>query len=266
MPDRILRAGILTSDRVNELSWGGEVFYRRLMNVVDDFGCYDGRESILRASLYPLKIDRVDNSDIAKWLAECAGAGLVRVYLVDSKPYIMIENFNQRLRANVSKWPQPADIRGQMTAGRGQMTAGRGQMTAGRGHPPPYSDADADADAESDSLKPPLPPKGETPKPAGISKSDLSDVGKIHEWLKRRGKSVGLKNDHISLTMLVAASERAIEVGDDPVGLFIALAKDGGKGDWSKISGEQHDRAKRRMRNHIPGAALAETNGVPIDD
>lgn len=124
-----------------------------------------------------------------------------------------------------------------------------------------------ETETETEVLKPPLPPKGETPKTAGISKADLADVGKIQRWLSRRGKKLGLKNDHAVLTMLVAASERAIEVGDDPVGLFIALARDGGKGDWSKISGEQHDRAKVRMRNHIPpGAALAETNGVPGDE
>ena len=94
----------------------------------------------------------------------------------------------------------------------------------------------------------------------------MAEVGTLCDWLERRWKDYGLRNDHATLTMLVAASERAIEVGDDPVGLFISLAKDGGKGDWSKISGDQHDRAKIRMRNHIPGAALAETNGVPNDD
>ena len=122
------------------------------------------------------------------------------------------------------------------------------------------------ANRQPPTIKTPLPPKGGTPKTAGISKDDLAEVAAIQRWLARRGKNLGLRNDHAVLTMLVAASERAIEVGDDPVGLFLSLAKDGGKGDWSKISGEQHDRAKQRMRNHIPGAALAETNGVPNDD
>ena len=59
MPNRIIREGILTSDRVEQLDPPAEVFYRRLMSKVDDHGLYDARPSILRASLYPLRIDRV---------------------------------------------------------------------------------------------------------------------------------------------------------------------------------------------------------------
>ena len=36
MPTRILRDGILTSERVNLLDWEAEVFYRRLLSVGDD--------------------------------------------------------------------------------------------------------------------------------------------------------------------------------------------------------------------------------------
>jgi hypothetical protein len=38
MPNRELREGILTSERINALTFPAEVFYRRLMSVVDDFG------------------------------------------------------------------------------------------------------------------------------------------------------------------------------------------------------------------------------------
>jgi hypothetical protein len=38
MPSRLLREGILDSEAVNALSFAAEVFYRRLMSVVDDFG------------------------------------------------------------------------------------------------------------------------------------------------------------------------------------------------------------------------------------
>lgn len=111
MPDRVIRQGILTSDNVNKLSWPAEVFYRRLMNIADDFGRYEARQSILRASLYPLKLDRVSNPDIGKWLAECADAGLVRVYTVNEKEYLELLKFDQRLRAMKSRYPPPADFR-----------------------------------------------------------------------------------------------------------------------------------------------------------
>jgi hypothetical protein len=44
MPVRILREGILTSERVDTLSPAAEVFYRRLMSVVDDFGRFSAIE------------------------------------------------------------------------------------------------------------------------------------------------------------------------------------------------------------------------------
>lgn len=112
MPDRILRQGILSSDRVNLLSWPAEVFYRRLMSVADDYGRYDARVPILRAYLYPLKQDRVSESDVAKWLGEGSKAGLIRIYQVDKKDYLEILDFNQRLRAMKSKYPAPDNIGG----------------------------------------------------------------------------------------------------------------------------------------------------------
>jgi hypothetical protein len=107
MPDRIIRASILTSDSINTLSWPAEIFYRRLMSVVDDFGRYDARPAILRSSLYALKIDRVSEPDISKWMNECSEAGVVRCYSVDNKPYVELLKFDQRLRAQKSKFPAP---------------------------------------------------------------------------------------------------------------------------------------------------------------
>ncbi len=109
MPDRILRAGIIASDPVNRLSWPAEVFYRRLFSVADDFGRYDARPAILKSYLYPLKSDRVAESDIGKWLTECVNADLVRVYTVDSKRFLEILKFDQRIRpGSKSKWPEPS--------------------------------------------------------------------------------------------------------------------------------------------------------------
>jgi hypothetical protein len=109
MPDRILRANILTSESVNSLTWPAEVFYRRLMSIVDDFGRYDARPSVIRGLLYPLKLDRISDADIVKWLGECSKTGLVSCYQVDGKDYLEIQNFGQRLRAMKSRFPAPAD-------------------------------------------------------------------------------------------------------------------------------------------------------------
>lgn len=114
MPNRIVREGILDSDAVNKLTWAGEVFYRRLMSIVDDFGRYDARHEMLRAKLYPMRLDKVSLPDIAKWLTECVEAGLVRCYEVFKKPYLEIINFGQSLRIKKSKFPAPESTCKQM--------------------------------------------------------------------------------------------------------------------------------------------------------
>lgn len=106
MPNRILREGILTSERVALLAWPEEVFYRRLMSLVDDFGRYYAKESLLRAHLYPLQLDKVSDSDIGKWLTACVNAALVRVYPAkDGKRYLELADFRQQVRAKESKFP-----------------------------------------------------------------------------------------------------------------------------------------------------------------
>jgi hypothetical protein len=106
VPTRMIREGILTSDSVNSLSWPGEVFYRRLQSVADDYGRFDGRLSLLRSSLYPLKVDRVAELDVGKWLTECVNADLVRLYMVSGRPYVEVKKFNQRIQSK-SKYPDP---------------------------------------------------------------------------------------------------------------------------------------------------------------
>ena len=108
MPDRIIRMGILTSDTINALSWEAEVFYRRLQSVADDYGRYDGRVSVLRSMLYPLKIDQVSTSRVQAWLEETVKVGAVRLYEVEGKPFVEVLRFKQRIRSD-SKWPSPTN-------------------------------------------------------------------------------------------------------------------------------------------------------------
>lgn len=108
MPNRILREGILTSERVDALqNWASEVFYRRLHSVVDDFGRYYANPSLLRAACYPLRLDKVSNADIGKWLSDCESAALVSTYEIDGKRFLQLRDFRQQRRAQVSKYPPP---------------------------------------------------------------------------------------------------------------------------------------------------------------
>ena len=109
MPERILRPEILTSERINQLDWEQEVFYRRLMSVVDDYGRFDARPSILRAALYPLAIERVREANVQRSLRGCVAAGLVRLYSSSGKAFLEVADFRQRMRAASSKYPPPPE-------------------------------------------------------------------------------------------------------------------------------------------------------------
>jgi hypothetical protein len=125
LPNRILREGILTSERIAKLSWPAEVFYRRLMSVVDDFGRYYATPMLLRAACYPLHLEKVSDSDIGKWIRETEEAALVRVYPAeDGKRYLELLDFRQQVRAKASKFPaHDEQMRSECVADAQQMPA-----------------------------------------------------------------------------------------------------------------------------------------------
>lgn len=106
MPNRLIREGILNSDRVEQLDFAAEVFYRRLMSKVDDHGLFDARPSILRTSLYPLRVDRVREADISRWIAMCEKAGVIALYEHGGKPYLQMLDTRWQVRSE-AKYPLP---------------------------------------------------------------------------------------------------------------------------------------------------------------
>lgn len=107
MPNRILRDGILDSKLVARLSEPGEVFYRRLMSVVDDYGRYEADLELLRVKCFPRILDKWPEVKVQAALEETIAAALVLVYVVKPKIYLQMSNFQQRLRSP-SKFP-PSD-------------------------------------------------------------------------------------------------------------------------------------------------------------
>lgn len=107
MPCRLLREGILDSEAVNALDFPAEVFYRRLMSAVDDYGRFDARPGVLRSRLYPLKVDTVREADISRWIAACVKAGLIALYAIDGRKYLLMHKLGSP-RAAKSKYPEPS--------------------------------------------------------------------------------------------------------------------------------------------------------------
>jgi len=95
------------SEAVNELSVGAERFFVRLIMKADDFGRYHADARLLRSFLYPLISEKVKDSDIVKFLAECEMQCLIDLYEIDGKKYLEIKEFGQRLRSMKSKFPAP---------------------------------------------------------------------------------------------------------------------------------------------------------------
>jgi len=108
MPNRIVREGILSSERIDRLrGWGSECFYRRVLSIVDDFGRFYGNTALIRSACYPLKIDSVRHDDIEDWLADCVEAKLLSTYEHEGKRYLQVIDFRQQLRSAKSKFPDP---------------------------------------------------------------------------------------------------------------------------------------------------------------
>ena len=167
MPNRLLREGILTSERVAMLGWAEESFYRRLMSVVDDFGCYYANPTLLRAACYPLQLDKVSDADIGKWLACVQKAALVSVYPApDGKRYLKLLDFRQQVRAAKSKFPQPSSDAQQPISDANQM---RSRCVADAQQP--ISDAHLVGVEDEDDKEPPNPQAAEA---ASSGKPDMA--------------------------------------------------------------------------------------------
>lgn len=110
MANRVLR-DFTDSERVDLLSACAERFYTRLMMKADDFGRFFEDSRLLLSNLFPLKIgsdrENVSITQIEEWKNECVTAQLLTIYEVNGKKYISINNFGQRLRRMVSKFPDP---------------------------------------------------------------------------------------------------------------------------------------------------------------
>lgn len=157
----------MTSPRMAKLSWAGEVFYRRLMSVVDDYGRFHGHPTLLRAACYPAQIDKVSDADIGKWLGETSEAALVSVYEVCGQRYLELLDFRQQMRAKLSKFPDPPPdaqrMHSECKANAKQMhTLGEGE---GEGGPAPRKRA---------SPKRPLP-------------EDFAISDRVKAWAERQG-------------------------------------------------------------------------------
>jgi hypothetical protein len=108
MPSRYIREAYLDSETVSRAGEPAEVMFFRLALVVDDYGRFDGRVSIIQRKCWPIgKTTDPTIEEVERRLMTLDEVGLAQRYTVDGKPYIFIPKFKQRTRSTKSKWPAP---------------------------------------------------------------------------------------------------------------------------------------------------------------
>ena len=110
MPNRILKHSICSSENIDRLSWFEEVLFYRLIVNCDDHGLFDGRPSMIKNSLFPLK-ENLTVSTVMKAIEKLETVGLVFTYYVEGRPYLSLPTWDhhQTIRAHKSKYPKPSE-------------------------------------------------------------------------------------------------------------------------------------------------------------
>lgn len=112
MPQRFLRPGIRTSPRWNSVSHRAARLYISILTLVDDFGRYDGRVSVLWAETWAVWNEQNPESAVNRQetAADCcllAAEELCEFYENnEGRVFLQVTQWQERAR-NKSKWPDP---------------------------------------------------------------------------------------------------------------------------------------------------------------
>jgi hypothetical protein len=103
MPNRWLKEGYITSERIMSVSTESRDCWLRLVLVADDHGLFEARPQIVASRCYPLEPSA---RKCQQMLAELERADLIRRYEVEGKPYLLICRWYERSRSK-PKYPLP---------------------------------------------------------------------------------------------------------------------------------------------------------------
>lgn len=112
MPQRFLRPGITNSERWNSIPFDCQSFYIRILTLVDDFGCCDGRSSVLLGLCFSvwnaLNPDHsVNPQRLDGMLQRLAAEKLVEVYESEGKVVLQVTQWQERIREGARRrWPE----------------------------------------------------------------------------------------------------------------------------------------------------------------
>lgn len=93
--DRMVRGGIVSSQRLAKLSWVAREFFRNLFHVCDDAGRFEANPALLRAALFGADLQKVSERDVQGFMVACHQAGLLKLYTVEGRGYGEVLRFGQ---------------------------------------------------------------------------------------------------------------------------------------------------------------------------
>jgi len=112
MPSRVIKGEINASDSLSRVSIEAELTFRAILLACDDYGRFDGRTSVLKAALFPLR-DEMDPKRIEACVAELWREGCIVRFVNRGRPYLACANWERHRakgrRGTTSKYPDPAD-------------------------------------------------------------------------------------------------------------------------------------------------------------
>lgn len=106
MPNRIIREGLLDSERYWSVTIEARQLFMHLLLLADDFGCVSLAPVFIRRRCFD---DRPSDEKVSRLLGELADADLLRVYEAEGGRYGFVPRFRQRLQRATLKHPAPPD-------------------------------------------------------------------------------------------------------------------------------------------------------------
>ena len=109
MPNRELREGIRTSPTISELTDPAFRLYVLLLTAADDFGRFHADPRLVNSACFPF--GGTSPASVSKSLSQLGQKGIIKVYEIDGREYMEIQQWKQRKRCNNSKYPDPKGFR-----------------------------------------------------------------------------------------------------------------------------------------------------------
>ncbi len=115
MPQRFLRPAIRNSERWNTVDWKCQSFWVRLLTLVDDFGRFDGRISVLHGECFSVWNEKnptlaINPQETAALCTQLSEARLVEFYESQGRKVLQLTQWEERPRSEKSKWPDHENI------------------------------------------------------------------------------------------------------------------------------------------------------------